>query len=213
MKWNQRWFKRWSDGSTVYFPFPFSPASGLPQALSAGVGRHHRWRSGMGKRCFLQCKHIYIFFRNGKQIIMPRELARATRFRDGRLWQQHVGPRGIGETRPTSTSPISNNILVFPSGSAAGFLERKSKTPMDVDESQVALGVVFRTHLRTQKISRTKSLRKLYARVHCTLRTKTKLSTKYFIYLQISFNFIINCYFNSQYNLIILKQQQFNNFT
>ncbi|CAL5993227.1 Hypothetical_protein [Hexamita inflata] len=76
-----------------------------------------------------------------------------------------------------------------------------------------SLGVVFRTHLRTQKILRTKSLRKLYARVHCTLRTKMKLRTKYFIYLQISFNFIIYCYFSSQYNQIIFKYQKFNNFT
>ncbi|CAL6113088.1 Hypothetical_protein [Hexamita inflata] len=130
--------QRWSAGSTVYFPFPFSPAAGLLQALSAGVGRLHRWRSGMGKRCFLQSKHICIFFRNGRRTTIPRERLIVRRFRDGRLWLQHAGPAGIRESSSKSTSRISNNISLFSSGSAAGFLERKSKTPTATDASYLA---------------------------------------------------------------------------
>ncbi|CAL6059466.1 Hypothetical_protein [Hexamita inflata] len=130
--------QRWSAGSTVYFPFPFSPAAVLLQALSAGIGRHHRWRSGVRKRCFLYREHFCIFIGNGRRTTMPRERPSATRFRDGRLWLQHAGPRGIRETSSKSTSPISNSISAFSSGSAAGFLERKSKTPMGAGESYLA---------------------------------------------------------------------------
>ncbi|CAL6065390.1 Hypothetical_protein [Hexamita inflata] len=52
--------QRWSAGSTVYFPFPFSPAAGLLQALSAGVGRLHRWRSGMESAVFCRA-NTFVF--------------------------------------------------------------------------------------------------------------------------------------------------------